>query len=88
MGESFESRVRAATPQDADYVRIDSDRVTMIELTDGRLLQVSPDGRMLSADGGVTWGEPEPMRDAAGQPVERGHPILLPSGGLGPALLG
>ena len=83
VGESLESRVRAATPHDADYVRIHSDRVTMIELADGRLLQVSPEGRRLSADGGATWGEPAPMRDAAGQPVERGHPILLLSGSLG-----
>ena len=83
MDESFESRVRAATPQDADYLRIHADRVLMVELPDGRLMQVSPEGRRHSVDGGVTWGEPEPMRDAAGQPVERGHPILLPSGGLG-----
>ena len=83
MDESFESRVRSSTPRDAAFVHIHLNRVAMIELADGRLLQVAPEGRVISSDGGVTWSEPEPIFDTAGQPVNRGHPILLRSGGLG-----
>ena len=46
VDESLESRVRAATPQDAAYVHIHDSRVLTVELPDGRLLQMSPEGRI------------------------------------------
>ena len=88
MDESFESRVRAATPQDADYMRIHADRVLMVELPDGRLIASVTGG---SEALGGWWrylgraGTDARRRRAAGG---AGASYLAALGWLGPALLG
>ena len=87
MASDFEKRIRECVPSGALWVDIDPDRDprNLIELNDGSLLGISEASRSVSADGGKTWPEAEPVMDADGGQMEGAlrHPVRLKSGRIG-----
>jgi hypothetical protein len=83
----FENRVRECIPGEVLFLDIDTARQprSMLELTDGRLLGVSPADRSISSDGGKTWSEPEPLFETEGGQMEGAvrHLLQLKSGRIG-----
>jgi hypothetical protein len=83
--QDLERQVRSRTPREALFVHLGKDLLATIASRDGALLGFPPGHRMVSADGGTTWGAREPVRDADGRPLGdlfRGL-VRLKSGALG-----
>ena len=85
MDPDFVDQVRSYVPEEVLFLHAGRNLGAMIELTDGTLLSVSPAGRSISADGGVTWTEQEPVYDVKGRKLDGwlGHLLRLKSGGIG-----
>jgi len=56
---------------------------TFVELRDGRILHVAGKNAMISADGGLTWSEPQVMEDTGDNIVGGGSPSLVRLSGEG-----
>ena len=86
MAIDFEERISDFIPAAGELVEIaPSDGRNMIEMRDGGLLGLSAGGRSTSADGGKTWSEPKPVRDAEGNDLNGmlRHLQHLKSGAIG-----
>ena len=85
MDPDFVDQVRSYVPEEVLFLHAGRNLGAMIELKDGTLLSVSPAGRSISADGGVTWTEQEPVYDVKGRKLDGwlGHLLRLKSGGIG-----
>ena len=78
MEQEFVDLVRSYIPEDVLFLHVGRNLGGMIELKDGTLMSLSGAGRAISADGGVTWGEPEPICDENGMQLEEGLVSLFP----------
>ena len=87
MAIDFEKRVRECVPSEAIYVDISTARESrsMIELSDGSLLEVSGASGSTSNDGGETWSEPTPLMQTDGSEMDGSlrHVARLKSGRIG-----
>ncbi len=87
MNQGFVERVGTCVPRERLFLHLDHGLYAagIIELKDGTLLSISGSDRSVSADGGKTWGEPEPVLDAEGNRLEGGigYPLRLKSGEIG-----
>lgn len=81
----FEERVRECVPSEANYVEIDTQARSMIELGDGSLFGVSGASRSTSLDGGKTWSEPMPLTQTGESEMDGSlrHLARLKSGRIG-----
>ena len=84
----FKALVRSSVPGERLFLHIEGEYYFvkgMIELKDGRLLRTTSEGKSVSDDGGITWGDTESLRDDQGQVMEGTlvHLIRLKSGAIG-----
>ena len=71
MTTDFESRVLECIPEESELLLIEpmQNPRGLIELDDGRLLSTNIQGASTSSDGGKTWSETQPLRDANGDVI-------------------
>lgn len=66
------------------HVRFPGGHGSRINLRDGRILDIYGAHKQISADGGETWGKPQPLLDSTGSVLTgAGSPRRLKSGGIG-----
>ena len=76
MRAEFINRIRSSTAKEALFLHTGGFG-SMLELKDGRLLNISGGFRSLSSDGGDNFSEPEELRDGEGDLLSAGNPNLL-----------